>query len=88
MRGDRQPDAAKSTLYETMGAYSGTCRFDGNVFTTAVDMASDPSWEGSLRPRSFILEGNKLSLTTSEQRDHPNYPGRPSIGLVVWERET
>jgi hypothetical protein len=87
MRGDRQSDAAQSTLFETMGAYAGRCKLEGDVFTTGVDLAWEPSSEGSLRPRFVELEGDRATFRTGEQRDQPNYPGRPTVGRMVWERE-
>jgi hypothetical protein len=87
LRGERQPDAAKTELFETMGVYSGRCVIDGNLLTTKVDLAWEPSWEGSLRPRFVELQGDRLSLSTGEQRDVPKYPSRPTKGYVIWERE-
>lgn len=63
-------------------AYSGPCSFDGQVFVTQVEAASDPAWIGSAQPRTVRAEGERLILTP------PLRPFRDTMQRLdlVWER--
>ena len=79
-------EAEAATLFRSMMAYTGRYSIDGEKFTTAVDMAWDPSWEGTEQIRYYTLDGDKLRLRTAPI-DHPSFPGHKIVGYVDWERE-
>ena len=85
---DRLPpatDADRAALFESMMAYSGIYRIEGeDKFVTTVDLAWHPAWNGE-QTRFFELHGDKLSITTA-QLTHPGFPGRPGRGVLVWRR--
>ena len=80
-----QPDGA--TLFKSMLAYTGKYTADGEKFTTAVDMAWDPSWDGTDQTRYYTLTGEQLQIRTAPH-DHPSFPGQKIVGYLDWERES
>jgi hypothetical protein len=85
---DRAPpktDADRAVLFESMMAYSGKYRVEGeDKFVTAVDVAWHPGWNGE-QTRFFELDGDMLTITTA-QLSHPLFPGRMGRGVLRWER--
>lgn len=85
---DRVPpkDAADRTaLFDSMMAYSGKYRVEGeDKFITVVDIAWHPAWNGE-QVRFFKLDGDILSITTARQT-HPLFPGRMGRGVLRWRR--
>jgi hypothetical protein len=79
-------EADTATLYKSMMAYTGKVSVDGEKFVTMVDMAWDPSWEGSEQTRYYTLDGDKLRIRTAPH-DHPSFPGNKIVGYLDWERE-
>ncbi len=78
-------EADRADLFESMMAYSGKYRVEGeNKFVTAVDVAWHPAWSGE-QTRFFALEGDVLSITTPQQTV-PLFPGRPGRGVLRWRR--
>jgi hypothetical protein len=86
---DRAPpkdEAGKAALFESMMAYSGEYRVEGeDMFITTVDLAWHPAWNDTEQTRFFQLDGNTLSITTA-QLTHPLFPGRMARGVLVWRR--
>ncbi len=77
-------DAA--ALFETMMAYSGSCRIeDEGRLVIKVDAAWHPAWVGSEQLRFFNVDGDTLSITTAWQT-HPKFPGRAARGVVTAQR--
>jgi hypothetical protein len=88
--GDRTPpqsQADTAALFDTMMAYTGPCRIEGDKFITNADVAWHPSWSGTDQPRFFQLDGDLLSITTPQQT-HPRYGGRPLRGILSWRRDS
>ena len=79
-------EAETATLFKSMMAYTGRYTIDGEKFTTEVDMAWDPSWEGTEQTRYYTLDGDMLRLRTA-LIDHPSFPGHKVVGYLDWERE-
>jgi hypothetical protein len=73
-------------LFETMMAYAGKFRLDGNKITISCDLSWHPDWVGTEQVRFFELRGDKLRLRSAEQT-HPRYPGRLAHGVIDWTRE-
>jgi hypothetical protein len=79
-------DADRANLLNTLVAYSGKYRIDGNKWILSVDVAWNPAWDGTEQVRSFELTGNRLTVTSPWQHA-PNFPDAAmSRGIVVFER--
>jgi len=85
--GNRTPDAAPGVLFDSMTAYSGRYRLQGDdCFITTVDSAWHPAWVGTEQTRFFKLDGDTLSITSPLQQ-HPKFPDRRIRGVIVWRKE-
>ena len=69
-----------------MTAYTGRFRVEGSRLITSVDAAWVPAWEGTEQPRFFELDGDRLTLSSEPNRNHP-LPGVLKVVRVEWERE-
>jgi hypothetical protein len=85
--GDRSllHDAAR--LFETMMAYAGKFRLDGDKLIISCDLSWHPDWVGTKQVRFFKLDGEKLSLRSAKQT-HPRYSDKPGYGVIDWRRES
>src|SRR5262245_16135321 len=62
-----QDDSDRSSLFDSIVAYTGTVRVDGpGRLITTVDLALNPAVRGE-QARYFTLDGDKLSIRTAEQ---------------------
>ena len=79
-------DAERAALHKTMFSYSGKYRVEGDMFITTVDVSWNEAWNGTEQKRHYRLEGDKLLVDTTRQ---PSvlYPGKTTVGRLVWERE-
>jgi hypothetical protein len=57
-------DAERAQLLGTMAAWTGHYRVDGNKLLVKIDSSWNENDTGSEYPRTFVLEGNKLTVTT------------------------
>jgi hypothetical protein len=79
-------DADRAILLNTLVAYSGRYRIEGNKWILAVDVAWNPGWDGTEQVRFFELMGDRLTVTTPWQHAL-NFPDAAmSRGTVVFER--
>ena len=79
-------DKDAAALFETMMAYSGSCRIEDEVrLVIKVDAASHPAWVGSEQLRFFNVDGDTLSITTAWQT-HPKFPARMARGVLTAQR--
>jgi hypothetical protein len=79
-------DSDRAALLKTLIAYSGKYRVEGNQWTTSVDTAWNPAWDGTDQVRTFQIVGNRLMVTSTWQ-PAVNFPGSPlSRGSLVFER--
>jgi hypothetical protein len=78
-------DAAR--LFETMMAYAGKYRIEGDRIIVRCDVAWHPDWVDTEQVRFFKLEGDRLSLRSPRQT-HPRHPDRPVYGVIDWRRES
>jgi len=58
---------AKAALLDTLVAYSGSYRVEGNKITVSVDAAWNEVWKGTQQTRTFELKGKRLALITGPQ---------------------
>ena len=79
-------DGEVAALFRGLSAYTGRFRIEQDRVVTKVDAAWEPSWENTEQLRYYVLDGDKLTLTT-DPLNHPAFPGRRFRGIVVWVRE-
>lgn len=79
-------DAARADLLETLIAYTGRYRIEGDDWITAVDVAWNPAWVGTEQRRQFALAGDRLQVRTP-WRVMPNWAGHGETrSLITFER--
>jgi Lipocalin-like domain len=79
--------ASKAALFDSMIAYSGACRVEGDDrFVTSCDLAWTPGWVDSEQVRICKIEDGKLSLR-SGPLTHPAVPDCEVYSLLEWQRE-
>ncbi len=84
---ERTTDAAPGELLDSMIAYSGRYRLQGDdCFITTVDSAWRPTWIGTEQVRFFKMDGEILSAV-SALREDPKYPGRRIRGVAIWRKD-
>lgn len=82
-RSPAKTDQDRAELFNTMVAYAGTYRVDGDKWITKVDAAWNPAMLGSDQTRFFRLEGNRLTEITPWGPRGDKGTGR---AVLVWER--
>ena len=79
-------DAERAALLQTMFAYSGMYRLEGDKWITKVDVSWNVAWNGTEQVRFYKLDGNRLEVTGAWTAN-PNLPGSPMTrGVVLFER--
>ncbi len=78
--------ADKAALFDSLIAYTGTYRIEGNNFITEVDVSWIEYFNGTDQGRSFELIDNRLILTTWPAPSHDD-PSVTRVARVVWERQ-
>lgn len=85
----RQPattDAEKAQLLNTMVAYTGAYRIEGDRWITSVEVAWNPAWVGTEQSRQFKVEGNLLQVLTP-WRVMPNWADKGETrSIITFER--
>jgi hypothetical protein len=85
-RRDGESDAERAALLETLIAYTGLYRVEGDDWITAVDVAWNPAWVGTEQRRQFALEGGRLRVLTP-WRVMPNWDGHGETrSIITFER--
>jgi hypothetical protein len=57
-------DQERAGLLNTLVAYTGTYRVEGDKWITKVEVAWNPEWVGTEQARSFKLDGERLQVLT------------------------
>lgn len=57
-------EAEKAELLNSMVAYTGTYRLEGNQWITSVEVAWNPAWVGTEQRRFFKIEQDRLQVLT------------------------
>lgn len=86
--GRKPPQSAqdRADLLNSMVAYSGIYRLEGDKWITKVDVAWNPEWVGTEQTRFFNLDGDRLHVT-STWRIMPNRAEKGmQRSLLVFER--
>jgi hypothetical protein len=82
---DRTPstdDKGRAALLNTLVAYTGKYRIEGDKWITKVEVAWNPEWVGTEQERFFRLDGNRLEVTTP-WRIMPNWPEKGMTRSVL-----
>ena len=86
-KGSRSQDASTDEFFNSMMSYSGRFKLNGAEVITVVDDAWVPNWVGSEQRRYVTLENNRLFIRTDKHDNHPLYPNKPVVGLLVWRKD-
>jgi hypothetical protein len=55
----------RAGLFNTLVAYTGAYRVEGDKWITTVDVSANPVWVGTDQTRSFRITGNRLQEVTA-----------------------
>lgn len=72
----------RADLLNSMIAYTGMCRFEGDKWITKVDVAWSPEFVGTEQVRFFKVEGNRLYVF-STWNIHPNWPDKGMVRRII-----
>ena len=76
----------KARLLETVIAYTGRYRIEGDTWITAVDVAWNPAWVGTEQRRQFKRDGDRLQVLTP-WRVMPNWADKGETrSIITFER--
>lgn len=76
----------RAALYQSLIAWSGAYRIEGNKHILNVDTSVNPAMVGSERVSEFKMDGDRVSFI-SPWAPLSTAPGAPiSRGVTVWER--
>jgi hypothetical protein len=79
-------DRQQAQLLETLIAYTGRYRIEGDEWVTAVDVAWNPAWVGTEQRRQFAIDGDTLQVLTP-WRVMPNWADRGETrSIITFER--
>jgi hypothetical protein len=77
---------AKADLLDSLIAYTGTYRVEGDKWITSVEVAWNPAWVGTEQSRSFTVEGERLRVLTP-WRVMPNWADKGMTrSIITFER--
>jgi hypothetical protein len=73
-------------LFNSMVAYSGRYRVEGNQFITTVEVSWNKWWNGQEHLRCFKVTDNRLEITTAWEPIRPVL-GSPLVRMIsTWKR--
>jgi hypothetical protein len=76
----------KAGLLDSLIAYTGTYRVEGNKWITSVEVAWNPEWVGTEQSRFFNVEGERLQVLTP-WRVMPNWADKGMTrSIITFER--
>jgi hypothetical protein len=76
---------AKAALLDSLAAYGGPWRADGNKLMVDIDVAWNEVWKGGTQTRTFELKGKRLALVVAPQPS-ATQPGKTLTARSEWER--
>jgi hypothetical protein len=77
--------AEKAALLDTLSAWSGRYRIEGNRIIFSPEVSWVETWNGKDLFRTWQLSGNRLTLTGNPEPS-PRQGGKMSILRQVWEK--
>ncbi len=76
----------KAALLDSLIAYTGKYRLEGDKWITSVEVAWNPAWVGTEQSRTFRVEGERLQVFTP-WRVMPNWADKGMTrSIVTFER--
>jgi hypothetical protein len=81
-----QTDAERAQLLRTMAAWTGRYRVEGDKLLVKIDSSWNENDTGKEYQRTYVLEGNKLTVTAVTPSSN-FFEGRPASGNEYFERE-
>jgi len=78
--GNEAERTAAATSYVSFG---GPCRIEGDEVVVEVEHAFHPNWAGGAQRRKFVLDGDRLTLSTTKTL---TVGGRELMGQAVLRR--
>jgi hypothetical protein len=76
-------DQDRVGLFNSMVAYTGRYRVDGDKWITTVDVSGNPAWVGTEQTRSFQVAGDRLQEMTAWAARPDN---RMARAIITYER--
>ena len=76
-------DADRAALYNSLVAYTGGYRVEGDKWITKVDVSANPAWAGTEQARTFRVTGDRLQEITAWMA-RPD--SRMARGVITYER--
>ena len=73
----------RAGLFNSLVAYTGAYRVDGDKWITAVDVSANPAWVGTEQIRTFRVTGNRLQEMTAWAARPDN---RMARAVITYER--
>src|SRR5512143_1615155 len=70
-------------LFNTLVAYTGPYRVDGETWITTVEVSANPAWVATEQTRFFMVEGNRLQEMTAWAARPDN---RMARAVITYER--
>lgn len=71
-------------LLKGMVSYTGTYKVQADKIVHHVDVSWNQAWTGTDQTRSYTLDGDRLSLSTTPSLDP--IEGKMSVRTLVWQR--
>ena len=84
----RKPGTAieqKAALWDSLLAFTGPYRVDGNKLIVSIDASWNEGWNGTQVTRYWQLDGKHLTIT-SEKAPYSRDPTKMAVGRFVLER--
>ena len=81
-----QSDPERVAAFQSLIAYSGKFRLEGDKFITRVEVAWNEAWVGTDQARTYKLDGDKLFIISATQ-PNVNFGGRMMTGILSWDKE-
>lgn len=76
-------DQDRAGLFNSLVAYTGRYRVDGDKWITTVDVSGNPAWVGTEQARSFRVTGDRLQEMTAWAARPDN---RMARAILTYER--
>jgi hypothetical protein len=76
-------DQDRAGLFNSLVAYTGGYRVDGDKWITTVDVSANPAWVGTEQTRSFRVTGDRLQEMTAWAARPDN---RMARAVITYER--
>src|SRR4051812_35138294 len=81
-----QSDPERVAAFQSLLAYSGKFRLEGDKFITKVEVAWNEAWVGTDQARTYKLDGDKLFIISATQ-PNINFGGRMMTAILSWDKE-